>query len=189
MTAHSPIVVTEFYQLCNWAYEAWRTHRVLFDESSRTALLQSSPASDALHRLSKITQEYVLHQISKLHDPAVQRGQANLGIEYMVNFGGWDQSTQVRLSALQIRLEQLALKLRAVRNKRLSHNDLATILNSVTLGTFPKEMDFDYFQVLQEFVDIVHAEVIGYPRAFDDLVDNDAVALLHAIKSGNERDV
>ena len=90
MTAHSEIVVYKFCGLCQWAYEAWRTYRVLFDDSPRSAKLRSSTSGEALNRISIITQEYFLLQIYKLHDPASQQGNITLGIDYMIRFGGWD---------------------------------------------------------------------------------------------------
>jgi AbiU2 len=180
--ALSKAVVTEFWELCNWAYEAWRTHRVLFDENPRTEELRKSSAGDALYRLSKITQEYVLHQIAKLHDPVGRSGQENLGIAYILNAGAWSAGTEAKLAVLTVELEELATKITAVRNKRLSHNDLTTILANTTLGELPKGLDLRYFEALQAFVNVVHVEVIGEARAFDDLVNNDAIALLHAIR-------
>ena len=182
MTALSSTVVKEFYQLCNWAYEAWSTHRVLFDENPKASALQASAAGDALGRLSIITQEYVLHQISKLHDPAVQQGQTNLGIDYILKFGGWEPATHTKLCALQTRLDELAQKLRPARNKVLSHNDLVTILSSATLAAFPAGEDKNYFEALQEFANLVHDQVVGGPCPFNDLSNSDAVALVASLK-------
>jgi hypothetical protein len=52
-------------------------------------------------------------------------------------------------------------QLRGVRNKNLSHYDLATILAGAPLGGFADGADEKYFKDLQEFANIVHGEVIG----------------------------
>jgi hypothetical protein len=155
MTAHSDIVVNKFCDLCQWAYESWKTHRVLFDEKPHTTKLRNSKGGHALYRLSVITQEYFLLQISKLHDPAVQQNQINLGIDYMIRFGGWEAITNSKLQAMKIQLEELAKKIRPARNKILSHNDFEAILNESTLGQFTAEADTEYFKTLEEFVNTV----------------------------------
>src|SRR5471030_315535 len=112
MNAHSEIVVGKFCEICQATYDAWRTHRVLFHKNPREAELIKSPAGKALIRLSIITQEYFLHQVSKLHDPAVQKDQVNLGIDYIVKFGGWDEIVKAKLKALQKQLEEVPKKIR-----------------------------------------------------------------------------
>ena len=174
MTGHSTKVLTEFFKLCNWAYDAWRIHRVLFDDNPRKVELRNSAAGNGLVRLSIITQEYLLHQISKLHDPAIQQGQANLSIEYMLRFGGWDAETKKKLETVKARLDEFAAQLKTVRNKVLSHNDLESTLNGSTLGAFPDGEDVEYFRSLQEFVDIIHKATVGGTNLFCEDAANDA---------------
>lgn len=183
MTAHSAQVTQEFCKLCGWAYQAWLNHRSMFDDNPRAEELQKSMAADALARLRTISHEYTLLQIAKLHDPVVVAGQVTLGIEYMVKYGAWDAATSATLGQLTEKLNNFAKGLRTVRNKALSHNDLAAILSSATLGEFEKDEDIQYFATLQQFVDVVHGEVIGGPWPFDDLVKNDVVALMAMIRS------
>lgn len=183
MPAHSPLVVNEFCKLCDWAFQAWLTHRELFDENPNAAQLQASRGADALARLSIITQEYALLQIVKLHDSAVVAGSVTLGIDYMVIYGGWSSTTLASLSALSQRLNQFATDLRSTRNKVLSHNDLGAIAGGHTLGSFAPGADVKYFEDLQEFANLVHNEVVGGPFPFDDLVKNDVVAFLSIIKA------
>jgi hypothetical protein len=182
MAALSPLVVEEFCKLCDWAFKAWLTHRELFDENPNATQLQASNGAEALSLLSVITQEYALHQIAKLHDPAVVAGNITLGIDYMLKFGGWSSTTQASLSALAHRLNQFAAGLRSARNKVLSHNDLAAIVAGQALGCFTPGEDVKYFEDLQEFANLVHEEVGGGPYPFDGLVKNDVIALLALIK-------
>ena len=182
MPALSSHVAIEFCKLCDWAYQVWLNHRELFDDNPRSGELQKSMAADTLLRLSKISHEYTLLQIAKLHDRAVISGEVTLGIEYVLKYGGWNQSTLDELKGIAIKLECLAGSLRTVRNRILSHNDLGAVLSGAPLGEFKKDEDIQYFDALQQFVNVVHASVVGGPYPFDDLVKNDVVAFLVVIK-------
>lgn len=186
MAAIGNPAIQEFCKLCNWAYEVWATHRVLFDDNAEVDILKASHYGEPLGRLSIITQEYVLLQISKLHDPAVQRDRINLSLEYVIKFGGWDHDTATKLQKLYHELEALAKKLRLARNKILSHNDLAAILDASYLGEFEQGADIKYFKTLQEFVNVVHEKTIGGIFPFNDLAAGDAEILLTALIDGIE---
>ncbi len=141
-----------------------------------------SIASCELKRLSVISQEYSLLQVIKLHDKAVMNGNVTLGIDYVLKYGGWSDSVRSRLEELARKLDGFASQLRDVRNKILSHYDLATILAGAPLGSFAKGEDEKYFEALQEFVNIVYGEVIGGPYPFNNLVKNDIAFFLRTIK-------
>ena len=182
MPAHSHQVATEFCKLCDWAYQVWLNHRHLFDDNPRGPELQKSFAADALLRLSKISHEYTLLQIAKLHDRSVVAGEVTLGIDYILKYGGWEPATFDQLSSIAARLDQFATNLRSGRNKILSHNDLAAVLSGAPLGDFDKNDDIQYFDALQEFVNLVHESVVGGPFPFEDLVENDVLAFLAILK-------
>ena len=99
----------------------------------------------------------------------------------MLTYGGWSDSARGTLESLKKELEVLASPLRGVRNKILSHHDLATILAGARLGKFAVGDDERYFRALQEFVNVVHNEVIGGRRPFCNLVENDVAAFLTRI--------
>ena len=181
MSALSKSVVIEFCKLCDWAYEAWLNHRELFDNNPRATELQNSFAGDALARLSIISQEYSLLQIVKLHDRAVVSGKATLSLEYVMIYGAWSPAIKQKLETLEEKLNKFANQLRDVRNKSLSHNDLATIVAGANLGAFAQGEDITYFKILQEFVNTIHEEVVGGPWFFNDLVQNDVAAFLNLI--------
>ena len=164
MNAHSPIVVKEFCHLCNRAYKDWRIHRILFDDNPRAKELEALVAG--LVHFSILSQESILLQIAKLHDPVIVQGHITLGIEYMVRYGGWEEGTKTKLQALQLQLNELDKKIRPARNKILSHNDLESILNGGIVGDFPKGMDDEYFKTLQEFINVIHISVEGRPMPF-----------------------
>jgi len=182
MSALSKSVVVDFCELCGWAYQCWLNHRELFDENLRAEELQKSSAREALARLSVISQEYSLLQVAKLHDHAVVSGKVTLSIDYVVSYGGWSVSVRQQLEELKGKLDVLGSQLRGARNKSLSHNDLSAVLSRSPLGVFQKGDDEIYFQHLQEFVDIVHGEIVGGPWPFDELVKTDVAKLLAMLK-------
>lgn len=86
----------------------------------------------------------------------------------MVRFGGWEKSTEEKLTKLKKKLEELAVKVRPARHKILSHNDIEVILSKAVLGEFPDGEDTKYFQTLQEFVDVIFMAVVGEVRLFNE---------------------
>jgi hypothetical protein len=185
MPANFNAVILEFCRVCHWAYEAWRTNRVLFDESPRADKLYHSASGPALERICNITQEYFLLQIAKLHDPASQKiGKVihyNLGIDYIIKFGGWDLVTEAKLQSLQKQLDALHQKILPARNKILSHNDLPTILAHAVEGKFPSEADTAYFKTLEEFVNLVCEKSTGENFNFISAVDMEIDSLASAL--------
>lgn len=179
--AHSPLVIERFCALCDRAHECWLNHLELFDGNSRNTEFLESVIKDEWMRLFAISQEYSLLQIVKLHDPAVMNNNITLGIEYVFTYGNWSASVRDRLTTQKKKLDVLANKLRGVRNKILSHNDFATILDEATLGAFDEGTDTQYFAALQEFVNIVHDQVIGGEYPFCSLVKSDAAFFLRSI--------
>ena len=182
--ALSASVLVEFCKLCDRAHELWLNHLELFDNNPRRADLMKSIASCELKRLLIVSQEYSLLQIRKLHHKAALNGNITLGIDYVLKYGGWPDSVRDRLEALEKELDGFASPLRGVRNKILSHNDLATILAGAPLGGFAMGEDVKYFKDLQEFVNIVHDQVVGGPYPFSNNVINDIAFFLRTIKPG-----
>jgi hypothetical protein len=182
MPALSASVVVEFCKLCDWAHEVWLNHLELFDNNPRLTELENSFAVYELERLYKISHEYSLLQVVKLHDKAVMNDNFTLGIDYVLKYDGWSDSVRSRLEKLAKELDGFADKLRGVRNKILSHNDLATIVAGAPLGEFAKGDDEKYFKALKEFVQTVHEEVNGGPWPTNHFVKSDVAAFLATIK-------
>lgn len=173
-------VALKFCELCNWTHECWQTHRRLFDDNRNDdeTIWGSMLFTE---RLSKITQEYVLLQICKLHDPAIQKGSFNITIDYFVRFGDWG-SSEARIKELASQLNDLFEKLKSARNKMLAHHDLEALMSSEVLGGFPKGQDDQYFSVLQKLVDEVHAKWRGGPRPFDDFAGTEVDEFLSVLE-------
>jgi hypothetical protein len=161
-------------------FENWAARRELFEDNSQKDHLLGTFCAPYLDILERITHEHVLHEISKLHDPSVSGGNINLSIAYMVEYGGWDSATAATLNDLKLKLDLLGAALKPLRNKVTAHNDLATILASERMGTFPLDADVEYFKYLQEFVN----NVAGGPMPFNTTVRNDARAFVESLVRG-----
>ena len=172
--------IEEFCKLCNWAYEVWFTRRKLFDDNPEVNKLMVSQSRDFFVRLSEITLDYAFLQVMKLHDPSVIGKDINLTIEYIVEYGAWDQQTRIELNKLVSKLNELKEQIKPARNKIICHNDLKTILRNKSLGEFKNNGDMEYFETLQEFVNIVNGDV--YP--FNDLAKADVEIFLNYFLRG-----
>ena len=174
-------VVREFCWLCDSAFR-WNTaHRVLFDDNPAIETDMAGRHGAFLGLLSAITQEYSLHEIAKLGDPAIQNNRANLSCDYIIRFGGWDTATRAKLEALAKQHQEFSVRIRPARNRVLAHSDLESILDGGTLGAFEKDADRKFFEALQEFVNIVHGSTIGGPRPLDSAMVRHAAAFRDAL--------
>jgi AbiU2 len=182
---HSREVVNRFCELCDWLLQSWQTRKYLFDENPDLALLQEPRYAHFFYRIGEITQEYWLHQLAKMHDPARDKsGNVNLSISYIVECGEWDKETKPRLDELRTKMLSLSYQIKDARNKILSHNDLEIIMGEKHIGAFDPGDDEDYFAYLQEFASLVKEIVMGEPFVYDDLVSNDVEVFMQCFKRG-----
>jgi HEPN superfamily AbiU2-like protein len=182
MKALTNEVSSHFCHCCQWAFVCWKSYCTLFPPDFGEHHIKTPEIARGLHVVNFACQEHYLHEICKLHDPAVQQGQINLGIDYIVRYGGWKSPVQDELAQLQVKLDGFASRLRTARNKILSHNDLENILLESTLGGFPAGEDVKYFENLQVFVNIVHRNTIGGDFVFNRDVEGDAAAIQSLLK-------
>ena len=169
-------IALKFCELCNWVYESWVTHKLIFDDNNNAEQNIGKAAAFA-NRLSFITQEYCLQQIAKLHDPAIQRNSLNLTIDFMVRFGEWGERG-ADIEIIHANLLALWERLKRARNKALAHNDLETLMANAPLGVFPEGADDQYFEALQALVNEVHQKWVGGPFQFNDLAKADVLEFL-----------
>jgi hypothetical protein len=149
--------------------------------------MEESAAGKTLERFSIISQEYLLQQISKLHDKAETCGRKNLTLDYVVRFGNWDVNTGDRLQSLREKMDQFESHLRLARNKRIAHNDLKMIEENVTLGAFDEGLDDDYFRDLKEFVALASKKGLCYRYPLRDQPVPDVDQFLDVLILGLER--
>jgi len=148
----TPKVIEQFWKICHWTYEVWTTHRMLFDDNRNKTLLRKSKYGPFFTTLNHITHEYALLQLAKLHDPAGQKGNRNLGLEFIRAYGRWEKPKAKQLKGLHLKLNGLYEKIKPARDRILCHNDYQTFLRNRGLGKFPKNADREYFDTLKEFV-------------------------------------
>ena len=181
MNPLSDQAVIKFCNLCNWAYEAWCTHRELFENNDIKDETIGKSKSFTI-RLSIITQEYCLQQIAKLHDRAIMNNSINLSIDLIKRFGQWDEEEKDEVESLCNKLNELYVKIKSARNKLIAHNDLETLMQDKPLGEFPDNADLNYFETLQDLVNIVHEKWMGGPYPFNDLAKTDVAEFLEIMK-------
>jgi len=178
MSPISADVALEFCKLCDWAYESWITHKTLFDDNKNPwKNIDKQRLRQFTTRLSGITQEYCLLQISKLHDRTEMGGSTNLTIDYIVLNGDWGHEMQ-RIKGLQNKLNEFWYHLKIARHKAIAHNDLKTLMSGLVFGTFPEGRDNEYFEALHELVDAVANKWLGNSYSFNDLAKNDVEEFL-----------
>lgn len=175
----SKLTAGKFCEICNWTFEVWITHRTLFEDNPnpQNNIEKFAPLWE---RLNIVTQEYVLQQISKLHDPVRTGKDINLSLEYILKFGCWPSDHDIH--NLYKKLQYLWDRLKTARNKLLSHHDLKAVIAGVPLGAFDKDADIEYFTALQEFVNIVHDRWEEGPYPFNDLAKQDVKEFLAALE-------
>ena len=100
----------------------------------------------------------------------------------MIEYGNWSPATEAELKTLRARMLTLATPIKEARNRILSHNDLAVILQSKILGHFESGQEEEYFERLREFASIVR----GGTFVYDDLVRNDVEIFLECFNRGLE---
>lgn len=174
----------DFLAICEWTHHAWLIHKSM-ETSPRIDALMKGRCKEFLDHLSRITQEYSLQQIAKLHDPAVQGGKTNLTLDYVIRFGEWDPPALAKLTALREEMERLVgLRVKDSRNKVLAHNDVETIINETLYGAFADGADERYFEKLQEFMDLVHDKRFGGPAPLSGFAWADAQVFIETLVKG-----
>jgi hypothetical protein len=177
-SALSRVLLDKLWEQCNWAHEIWTLRRALIDSNQRKRTLEQGPHFYFIKAVGDACMEYVLLQIAKLHDRAVVAGRVCLTLDYVVEYGGWDETTQHKLMRLKGRLDALDSKIRPARNRLIAHNDLAVALSNQSLGGFVAGTDQRYFRTLQSFVSTAYKSTTGGPcAAFSTLKDDTRLAV------------
>ena len=167
MTQLSPATQSDaqaFCDLCQWVYGCWTTHSNLFEylperfQEERNVTLEEfleTPYGQCLSRLNTISHEYVILQVAKLHDPALQRGNENLSIDYFVSQQFWLEDEGPKIQEIALELNGFYKRLGEVRNKVLAHNDRSAFEENLPLGGFPEGDDEKYFRALGQLCSMI----------------------------------
>jgi hypothetical protein len=137
--------------------------------------------------LNKILIEYMILQVCKITDPAKDfRNNANHTIAHFLQHFDFseDRVLHERLKELSDKLHSFREKLLSARNKLISHSDRSAILSGFALGAASDKEWNEFWLNLQDFVQIVHTEIVGDPPFYICGVAmlSDADSLLKALK-------
>ena len=176
--------VKKFCEHCDWAHQCWLMRKHLYDENPIKEAIQHPHHRHFFNRLEKILQEYWIHEVTKLHDPARQHGFENLSVENIFSSGDWGPEVKDKLATLKEKMNKFAHKLKPARNKLLSHKDKTIILSGETPGCLEEGEDVTYFHFLAEFANEVHEAVVGSAFLFDDLTQNDVEIFMSTFSRG-----
>jgi hypothetical protein len=191
MTVLSPKTAKRFFDLCDHLHEVWKFGLVLFDNKTRVQI--PPPALRGMHFINDMFNKYWMLELTKLHDNSTVANKRTLGVNTIIELGGWDAATRARLEALRDEMEAFVwgdnkTGLKAARNMLLCHNSFDAYHNmkeGETLGRFAAGQEVAYFEKLQEFVNIVSMEVFGNDHGFLDAIEVDASDLIHTIIQGS----
>lgn len=178
-------IVESFCRHCDWTYQVWILRKVLYDDNPHEYLLRHPIHAFFFTRLEKILQEYWIHEVTKLHDPASQHGFDNLSIDYIYECGDWSPEIRDKLNKLKVEMNRFYTQLKPARNKLLSHKDKQTILSEITLGSFEEGDDEKYFEALKDYASEVYMSVVGEPFSFDELTRNDVDVFMTTFLRGH----
>ena len=160
MTQLAPVTQKDaqaFCDLCQWVYECWAVHSNLFErlparlEEERNVSLvkfMETPYGACLDRLIEMSHEYILLQIAKLHDPAIQGQNENLSIDFFVRQEFWLEDEESTIREIAAKLNDFYDQIKDARNKILAHNDRVVFGEGSLLGSFSEGDDERYFRDL-----------------------------------------
>lgn len=154
----------DFFNACQWAYECWVTcanfleslPEYLFQECGISAQdLLDTPHGSCLHRLHLIGGEYIVLQISKLHDPHKQGQNENLSISFFSKQKCWTGHEKVKIDKIVSELDRFYQSIEPARNKIIAHNDRSTFRKNAALGGFVQGHDEKYFEALARLCSMI----------------------------------
>lgn len=153
-------VAEAFCEECRSAYENWVTCRIVFDDLPARAQLTDAEALDTpigqcIDRVFGMCLEAWTMQVVRLDGPARQGDHRNLSVHRIREAEVWTADECNRLDGIVARLCPLPARLRAARNKFLSHNDVDARLANAALGGFCLGDDTAYFRALAEMATMV----------------------------------
>lgn len=185
MTYHSEKTIEKFFGLCDWLIQTYEFRKWLFDDNPDEAELRDPRHEHFFYRIHVVFQESWMHQLAKLHDPAVQGGNINLTLEYIIEYGGWEPDFRKELIELKKQMDVLYPSIKVARNKLLSHNDYKTMIGpDEAFGEFEEGEDIKYFDALKEFCEKVSQMIFNEPFVYDDMVKNDVDVFMAQFKNG-----
>jgi hypothetical protein len=174
------VIIDEFCQECHRIHAYWQMLKYLFDENPEVSSLTAPHYEHFFAVIKSSLYESFIQGVARLHDPAIQHGQPNLTVSYLIEHIQWDSETKARLIEIREKMLPFTAILKLPRNKFTAHNDLNTILQRPLIGAFDKNDDDDYFEKLREFASLALGEMF----LFGNFVQNDVEIFMTAFESG-----
>lgn len=148
-------VFLAFREECIWLRNCYNTYCHLFEGSEESSNALRKAAAQFFTDLNRILIEYIVLQVCKITDPAESFGHPNLTVAQL---DARLQQTGLMTSQI-LRHSQGIVSYRAIvndmRNKLVSHLDLATVLGGKTLGAHAAGRVHEFFEDIQQYCDEV----------------------------------
>jgi hypothetical protein len=161
MVVDSKDILHDFYNLCVEARCDFDLYRAMYEDNPTSTDLCVNYAPFFFNDFNRIiTRTLVLH-ICRITDPAGSGSKANLTTNYILQCLQWPDAVRQSLAHFNALLMTFRAKLEPARSKRIAHTDLHSQLNRLTMGTFNKGEDAQFFLDLQSFYDVAYRHVFN----------------------------
>jgi putative transcriptional regulator len=180
--------VKAFASACVYARSVYMHYRAVFEEPSlgENPLKELSPYF--FGDLGLMLREYIILQVCKLTDPAVQgHGNENLTVKFLTANADFsnDPASAVELQARAEKIEQFRSQLKPARDKIISHLDRKSIFDGKPLGGAETDAWVDFWLDLQVFVKLLWNRYVGDDPIYICAVAglSDAVVIIQALRT------
>jgi hypothetical protein len=184
--------VKAFFDVCQHTYDCWLICRTIFDNESARRCFSGHKARYFLNWFNIVAIDYSLLQLAKLHDPATinkkKEIRNNLSLDYIIKYGRFDNDQKQKLGSLRDKMQELFGKIKPARHGLICHNDRDIIINNNKLGSFDSDLDDEYFNFLQQFIDVVEEKYYGVSCKMGTQATTDAEIFLKCIFPTYARD-
>jgi putative transcriptional regulator len=180
--------IKAFANACVYARSLYMHYKAIFEDTAlgENPLKNLSPYF--FGDLSWMFREYIILQVCKLTDPAVDgRGNENLTVKFLTANADFsnDAASAVELRARAGNIEQFRSRLKPARDKFISHSDRKSVLDGRSLGGAPTDAWVDFWLDLQVFVKLLWKRYVGDDSMYICAVAgvSDAVVIIQALRS------
>ena len=175
-------IVKLFCDDCIWIYAVRQHFRDLYESGEERRNLLAEISQGFFGDLNVILQEYILLQKAKITDPASSgKNKDNLTSNYLASME-WDPDVKAKLDLINVRLMSFRKKIVEARKKYLAHSDLKSHLMQKNLGSFTENEEDDFWEALQEFVNVAHGATFEGPYPINAVLQNgDVQSLIHSL--------
>lgn len=138
--------------------------------------------------LNTVYANYLTLQMCKFLDPAVQYGNPNLTVFYIIENLFEDEQCQQELKEIIKGMINIHKELKISRHKRLAHNDLKEGCHDAYIGGYSAQQLIEYFDSLDNFVNEVNLRLLQAPFEYSPSCSGDVYDFLRIYKLGRNSD-